>query len=474
MEAPAGRGTSGQALLLYLRALGLVYAAAFGSLGLQIDGLMGPSGILPVAHLLTVARPLGAVRFWLLPTVFWIFAGSAALKGVCLLGTFLGLVMAAGVLPFPISIVLWCLYLSIVSVGGIFMGYQWDTLLLEAGLLSVVAAPLGLRPRTGVGGLGPVLALRFLLFRLMLSSGLVKLLSGDEAWRSLSALSFHYETQPLPTWVGWYAALLPAWAHRLSTLGTFLIEIGAPLFVFFGPRMRLVAFVPIVALQLLIALTGNYGFFNGLTLALCLPLLDDRFVPVLLRARGAEAPSRSRAREACAFGLMAFALLPFLSGLGTPLPAILEEAAGLLEPLHVASAYGLFAVMTTERLEIVVEGSDDGVEWKTYAFPWKPGDPSRAPAFVAPHQPRLDWQMWFAALGSFERNPWFSHFMARLLEGTPEVLSLLSENPFPSHPPRYVRAELYRYRFSNPEDRARLGVWWTREDLGAYSPVLHE
>jgi hypothetical protein len=469
------RSSSG-AILLYLKGLGLVYAFAFGSLVSQIEGLIGPSGILPAERLLQMAGRLGILRYWWLPTVFWVSASGLALKGVCVLGTALGLALALGYLPLPLTALLWVLYLSVTSVGGVFLGYQWDALLLEAGVLSVVISPLGLRPRAPIAtGFFPVLALRFLLFRLVFASGLVKLLSGDPAWRDLTALSFHYETQPLPTWVGWYAAGLPPGFHRLSTAVMFAIEVGVPFLAFGGRKARLFAFVPLVFLQVLIALTGNYGFFNLLTIALCLPLLDDACLPAFLRSpEGVLPPHPSRAREVCAYLLMAFSLVPFLGGLGVRLPEPVAAAHLLLEPFHLASPYGLFAVMTKERDEISVEGSDDGVSWKAYTFRFKPEDPRKAPAFVAPHQPRLDWQMWFAALGTFDSNPWFARFLSRLLEGSPEVLGLLAQNPFEGHPPRYVRAELYRYRFSSPQARAHDGSFWTREDLGPFSPVLEE
>jgi hypothetical protein len=471
-ESPGTGGT----LLLFIRLLGLVYVVAFASLYFQVDGLLGPSGILPVGELLRAASGLGTARFWVLPTVFWLSTSSAALKGVCALGTAGGILLASGVAPLVTAPILWGLYLSLVSVGGVFLGYQWDNLLLETGLLAFVIAPPGLRPHPPFRvDFLPLLALRFLLFRLMFSSGIVKLLSGDPAWRSLSALGFHYETQPLPTWVGWYFWALPRAFHVVSAALMFVIEIGTPFFIFGGRRLRLLALLPILFLQILIALTGNYGFFNWLTIALLVLLLDDGFLPERLRGKG-EAPSEGRTvrflRKGGALFLMVVSLVPFLEGFGVRVP--FEGLYTPLEPLRSVNAYGLFAVMTKERPEIVVEGSEDGLAWKPYVFPFKPGDLKTPSSFVAPHQPRLDWQMWFAALGTFEDNPWFARFLERLLDGSPPVLALLAQNPFPSHPPRYIRAELYRYHFASRERRAREATFWTREYVGPYSPVFRK
>jgi hypothetical protein len=453
-----------------VRTLGLVYALAFGSLYVQIDGLLGPEGILPVSDLLrAVAHSVGPIRYWLLPTVFWLGAGTGALKGVCALGTLLGLALACGILPLPLTVVLWALYLSIVSVGQVFLGYQWDALLLEAGLLAFFCAPWGLAPRPPrTFGPLPLLALRFLLFRLMFASGLVKLLAGDPTWRSLTALRYHYETQPLPTFVGYYASRLPDAFATLSTALMFGIELLVPFLILFGRRARLLACLVFAAFQALIALTGNYGFFNLLAASLGLTLLDDRYLPERLRGGGPEPGREPRlARGIPAFLLLGLSLAPFLSGLGLPAPGPLLALDRVLAPLRAQSSYGLFAVMTKERLEVEVEGSEDGVTWTPYVFPYKPGDLARRPAFVAPHQPRLDWQMWFAALGSYDETPWFPLFLARLLEGSPPVMRLLGPSPF-GHPPRYVRAMLYRYHFA----RTPGPDWWTRESLGPWSPVF--
>jgi hypothetical protein len=315
---------------------------------------------------------------------------------------------------------------------------------------------------------------RWLLFRLMFGSGVVKLRSGDAAWRSLTALQYHYETQPLPTWVGFYAHHLPASIHVACAAVMFLIELVLPWLIWFPGRWRRVPLVAFVAFQILIAVTGNYAFFNLLTIALCVFLADPGLLPRRWRPA---APTAEAA--ATLFGAWPRALLaPFVAvvvlvsavhfseatlRVGAPWPSPVFWLARAVSPLRSVNSYGLFAVMTTTRPEIVVEGSDDGETWRAYEFRYKPGDPHRRPGFVAPHQPRLDWQMWFAALGgSCDQSPWMQGLFQRLREGSPPVVGLLGSNPFPDRPPRYVRALLYDYRFADLATHRRTGEWWQR------------
>ena len=396
-------------------------------------------------------------------------------------GAVLSVLLLVGIAPIPILGSLWALYLSLAVAGQVFLGYQWDALLLETGLLAVWLAPGGLRPRPGRESPPPpvvVWLFRWLLFRLMFGSGVVKLASGDPAWRGLTALRYHYWTQPLPTWVGWYAAHLPGWVQTASTGIMFGIELGAPLLLFAPRRLRRLAFVPLVGLQLLIAATGNYAFFNLLACALCLFALEDADLPE--RWRAGLPPAAEDARPfwpkavlyplAVVIGLVSGAEM--MSTLGVAPPAPIVALRRLVGPLWSINSYGLFAVMTKTRPEIVVEGSDDGLTWKAYEFKWKPGDLRRRPGFVAPHQPRLDWQMWFAVLGTCEDNPWFIQFLGRLLEGSPPVLALLARNPFPEKPPRFIRSDLYDYRPADLAALRREGTWWRREAQGDYCPVV--
>jgi len=337
-------------------------------------------------------------------------------------GAVLSALVLVGIAPVPILAVLWALYLSLAVVGQVFLGYQWDALLLETGLLAVFLAPGGRWPRPGRESPPPPVAVwlvRWLLFRLMFGSGVVKLASGDPTWRSLTALQYHYWTQPLPTSVGWYAAHLPDWIDTASVGIMFAVELAAPFLLFAPRRFRRMAFGPLLGLQILIALTGNYAFFNLLAAALCLFALDDGDLPARWRARFPPAAEGVRPfwPKAVLYPVAVIIVVvsagEMMSTLGVVPPAPVRALHRIVGPLWSINTYGLFAVMTTSRPEIIVEGSDDGLTWKTYEFKWKPGDLARRPGFAAPHQPRLDWQMWFAALGTYNEQTWFLPFCAR-------------------------------------------------------------
>jgi hypothetical protein len=473
---------------LFLRLMGAIYGIAFVSLWLQIDGLIGHNGILPAAdYLQAVRQQVGAGRYWYLPTLCWLSASDGFLHGLCASGAVLSVLVVAGVAPGLCLAMLWVLYLSLSTVCREFLGFQWDVLLLETGFLAIFLAPRQWLPalaREPAPSLAIVWLLRWLLFRLMLMSGAVKLLSADTTWWQLTALHVHYETQPLPTWLGWHAHHLPGWIQQLCVFLMFIIELVAPAFILAGRRLRLAAAVTFTGFMAIIAATGNYCFFNLLTVALCLLLVDDatwrRGLPQKFFPERKN-PILPRWELACRFGagLLAGVIL-LVSGTQTAVrllawnspPALLLKLVNLVSPLRTVNSYGLFAVMTTKRPEIVVEGSDDGVRWQAYEFKWKPGDLKRAPGFVAPHQPRLDWQMWFAALGNVQGNPWFVNFLVRLLQGSPEVLALLERNPFPQKPPRYIRAVLYEYHCTDASTRAETSQWWRREEKGLYCQPL--
>ena len=443
------RFTSGAVTWLFLRVVGVVYFVAFASLAVQIVPLVGARGIVP-------GPP---------------WATDAVLRALTVGGAAAALLLVTGFAPIPVLLVLWLDYLVVSNLGAEFLSYQWDALLLETGLLAVFVAPPTWRERLDRLDDPPWIGralMMWLLFRLMVGSGAVKLASGDPTWRHLTAMTFHYETQPIPTPLAWYAHRLPLWFQKASTLAVFVVEIAAP-FAMFGPRrVRVAGFVALVGLQLLIALTGNYAFFNMLSAALCLLLLGDASVAQAFRpAREAAAVAWQR-RATFVFALITVpvSLAMFLASLGIYFaPPPIVALADVIAPLRSVNSYGLFAVMTTVRDEIVIEGSDDGVTWRAYEFRYKPGDLTRRPPWVAPHQPRLDWQMWFASLTTYETVPWFETFCRRLLEGAPDVLALLARNPFPNRPPRYVRAERYRYHYG-------ANSWWTRERVSDYSPVL--
>ncbi|MEI7939743.1 MAG: lipase maturation factor family protein [Verrucomicrobiota bacterium] len=479
---------------VFLRSLGLIYLIAFVSLWVQIIGLVGRNGIQPADSAMSAmrleadAQRLGVDRYHLVPTLCWANTSDGFLIAQCAAGTALAVLVIIGIAPAPCLFLLWLIYLSLATVCRIYLSFQWDSLLLEVGFLAIFLAPLSLWPRPTRAAPPSRLVLwvlRWLLFKLMLQSGCVKLLNGDPAWRSLSALRFHYETQPLPTWIGWYAHQLPAWAQTASAVVMFGIELLVPFLIFAPRRLRQWACLALVFLQTLILLTGNYSFFNLLTITLCLLLLDDAALRVLLpeRLRGALlVPGEGQDRIAWRWPIQITLLLAAIAiatslmqfsamfRLPIPWPRPLVRVYAWLEPFRTFNHYGLFAVMTTSRREIIIEGSDDRVAWRAYEFKYKPGDVRRRPGFVEPHQPRLDWQMWFAALGDYRQNLWLVNCCLHLLRGSPPVLGLFDRNPFPQHPPRYIRAVVYEYRFTDFATRRRTGAWWRREDKGLYLP----
>jgi hypothetical protein len=482
-DRPDGSAAPGAAAIaaLALRLLGLVYLDAFLSLLVQIQGLVGSRGILPAAEFLErVAAQTGPERYWLLPTVFWAGCSDVALKAACVAGSVVGLLLVAGISWPPLLLAAWALYLSLVGVGQVFLGYQWDALLLEAGFLAVFLPPPRLLPSRDAGPPSRVIVwlFRWLLFRLMFSSGIAKLTSGDPTWRSLSALRYHYETQPLPTPLAWWGHHLPP-ALQAASVGLMLAVEGLAPFLLFAPaRWRSGAFVPFVALQVLIALTGNYGFFNALTIVLCLFALDDTRLPPRLcewlRPARVGPPWPRILAIPLAVTLVVVSLVPLCGAarVRLPLPSPLRTLASTLAAFDVVNGYGLFAVMTTTRPEIVIERSDDLVTWTPYAFRYKPGDVRRAPPWVAPHQPRLDWQMWFASLSSCAQEDWMPAFLVRLLQGEPSVLALLPEQEARAPAPRFVRATTYDYHFTTAAEARATGDWWRGERTGPYCPVL--
>lgn len=481
---------------LFLRGLGLVYLFAFISLWMQVDGLIGHNGILPAGQYMDglkqecVQHNIGIERFHLLPTLCWFNASDTFLHFQCMAGTVLSILLIAGIAPVPCLTLLWLFYLSLSVVGRDFFGFQWDCLLLEAGLLAIFLAPWQLLPRpsrTPPPSRLFIWLVRLLVFKLMLSSGCVKLLSGDPNWCNLTALTFHYQTQPLPPWTAWYANQLPLWFQKMSCLATLVIEIGAPWLIFAPRRIRFMGAGMLIGLQVLIMVSGNYTFFNWLAIVLCLVLLDDftlkKCVPSGFYNRfGSEPALPGRISIRWPFPLLAMVaavvfaassyMLAATLGWRSPVLAPFGWVAEEIRPFRSVNNYGLFAVMTTQRNEIIVEGSNDGVNWLAYEFKYKPGDAARRPAFVAPLQPRLDWQMWFAAFGSYRDNPWLESFCERLLQGSPDVLTLLAKNPFPQKPPKFIRAEFYNYRFTTPEERRKTGDWWQRQYLGDYMPAV--
>jgi len=483
----------------FLRLLGVVYLVAFVSLWVQVDGLVGSNGMSPVVQFLPAVRSqVGPDAYGLLPTLCWFNASDAFLHFLCGIGVLCSLLLIFGIAPAVLLAALFVLYLSLTIAGQVFFNFQWDVLLLEIGFLSIFLAPWRLWPRElllwprspPAGKASPVspaalFLLKFLLFKLMLMSGVVKLTSGDESWWNLTALDYHYWSQPLPTVFGWWADKSPEWFKYSSVAFCLVVEIIVPFFIWAPRLLRLIAAGLLIFLQLAIAITGNYCFFNLLTIALCLLLIDDSAVGSdcrAVRCQSVDAPNGRTLTQRLSVYIGMFVIIVTLPinawlifsafrPLSRPPPA-LANLYQTFEAFRIANGYGLFRVMTKDRCEIILEGSADGIDWLPYEFKWKPGDVKSAPGWCAPHQPRLDWQMWFAALGAPRENPWFVALIFRLLQGSHDVNGLLANNPFSDKPPRYIRAMFYRYRFTTVDELRQTGAWWKREELREYLPTL--
>ena len=495
---------------LFLRALGLIYLSAFFALLFQVRGLIGSQGILPAAEYLQTVRPLGVLRFWYAPTLLWFSSSDRLLMALCWIGLIASVVLVANLWPRTMLVVCFLCFLSFVSAAQDFSGYQSDGMLLEAGFLSLFLAPSGRYP-----GLGkdqpPVRAAMFLLlwewFRIYFQSGVVKLESGDPTWRNLTALYEYYQNGPLPTWIGWYLQHLPHWFHIASAAATLVMELILVWMAFLPGHWKTACFFIVTMWQVVVIATANYAFLNYLVLILAILLLDDaflrRFIPSRWRdsldeeahhtgnAKLDESPGPDRKTNsltpvtgvdsltAIRSGLLAavFAwifyatVFPFVQmfWLDLPFPA---KPVVWLEPLRIANQYGLFAVMTPHRYEIEFQGSNDGQHWDAYPFRYKPQDVRERPRIYAPYQPRFDWNLWFASLGSWQQNAIVPQTEELLLVNDRAVLGLFSGNPFPDAPPRLVRAVLWQYWFSSLEERRSQGVWWRRQLLGNYAPTL--
>ncbi|KAM9293074.1 lipase maturation factor 2 [Morus bassanus] len=575
---------------LFLAGLAAAYLAAFASFYVQIPGLYGKDGILPARKVLRLTGKGLWEQLRDFPTLLWLspHLGLDTEMGMELL-CLLGVLASFGALLFEplrdslLFALLRVLYLSLYQVGQVFLYFQWDSLLLEAGFLAVLVAPLRLlkwrstawRAHDSV----TFWLVRWLLFRLMFASGVVKLTSRCPTWWGLTALTYHYETQCIPTPGAWFAHQLPVWFQKFSVVATYVIEIAVPL-LFFAPirRLRLFAFYSQVLLQVLIILTGNYNFFNMLTIVLAFSLLDEEHVghwlgrsrrrhastwPPSLRAVlstllelstygfllywsiqyfGLEINWEKRLldskvaftyhefttwlravtlplvglgflslsweilsamyRCACVrgcfwklwatlqwavfatatVGMFAISLVPFTYidyESNSKLWPGIHQMFSAVERFQVVNSYGLFRRMTGigGRPEVVLEGSYDKQTWTEIEFMYKPGNVSRAPPMVAPHQPRLDWQMWFAALAHHSSSPWFTSFVYRLLQGKKDVIHLVqvdeSQYPFSAEPPVYIRAQLYKYWFTgSAEGSDGPAPWWRRQHVQEFFPTV--
>jgi lipase maturation factor 1 len=500
---------------LFLRLLAAIYFSAFYSLLFQIKGLIGPRGILPAHdYLAAVARAFPSSRYWYAPSLFWISSSTHMLMAVTWIGIAASLIAFLNLWPRLAFFVCFVCFLAFVSSSGDFSSYQSDGMLLEAGFISLFFAPRGLMPGWG-GRYPPSRVSLFLLqwewFRIYFESGMVKLASGDPQWRGLTAMDEYYQNGPLPTWIGWYVEHLPHWFHAASAAGTLGLELVLVFMLFFPRRVRLICFLIVTPWEAVVILTANYTFLNYLVLSLGFLLLDDktllRFVPPRYRWQTSE-PAVATAPQEVAATLdesdshQEPSPSTFLSRLSAHLSAIRLAVAAImlswifynttvemigipfrnvplptapiaaLDPFRISNQYGLFAVMTNGRYEIEFQGSDDGSNWIAYPFRNKPQALNEAPRIYAPYQPRFEWNLWFASLSDWHVNELVPFTEERLLSSEPDVLALFKSNPFPSSPPRYVRAVLWRYWFTSMDEKRSSGNWWRRRFLGIYAPEL--
>lgn len=476
---------------LFLRALGAIYFSAFFSLVFQIQGLIGPRGILPAGpYLQSVAQSLGHwQRLWYAPTVLWLSSGPAILNALCWIGMAASVLLVLNLWPRGMLAICFVCFLSFIAAAQDFSSYQSDGMLLEAGFISLFFAPPRFFPglgRSHPASRGSHFLLQWEWFRIYFESGMAKILSGDSEWRHFTAMDEYYQNGPLPTWIGWYVQHLPHSFHAATAYATLAMELGVVWMFLLPRRWRIVCFFIVTPWEIGVILTANYTFLNYLVLALGVLLLDDRFLDRFVPAKwkdtteefasnraGAregktwlEALSRTRAAVALVVSAVMLSWIFYATTVemlaNFPLPTFPVIA---FEPFRIANRYGLFAVMTRGRYEIEFQGSNDGENWKPYHFRYKPQALNEAPRIYAPYQPRFDWNLWFASLGSWREYPIVANTEVRLLSNDEDVLQLFADNPFPQ-PPREIRAVLWQYWFTTMGEKRQTGNWWRRQYLG--------
>jgi hypothetical protein len=457
------------ARLLLQRGLALVYLVAFLVAARQFRPLAGENGLLPID------RYVDHLDFRDRPSLFYYYPSDRVIGAAAWLGVALSLLAVAGVpglLGTPVTVLvwttMWLLYLSFVNAGQTFYGYGWESMLLEAGFLAIfLGAPDVVAPAV------VIFLFRWVEFRNMFGAGLIKL-RGDDCWRDFTCLEYHYETQPMPNPVSWFAHRLPDRFHRAGVLGNHVVELVVPFLYFAPPRVAAVAGLATVGFQAWLMLTGNFSFLNFLTIVLAGSLFADAVVSGALPV---VAPSNLPGLPLWLQVLLAGATLLVVALSYYPARNLVSSEQSMnraFDPLHVVNTYGAFGSITRNRFEIVVQGTRDDprsadTEWEIYEFRGKPTDPERLPPQWAPYHLRLDWQLWFAAMAaSPARSPWFVHLLAKLLANDEGTLSLIRHNPFPDDPPTHVRALRYRYEFTSWAEYRETGQWWTRERVGTY------
>lgn len=470
---------------LFLRALGGVYTVAFLALALQLEPLLGRGGLLPAHLYLDRLSAAGGVAWMRVPSLFWLSAADGTLVALAWLGVGLSVLLLAGYATSLHLLALWVLYSTFVNIGQLFYGYGWEILLLETGFLAAFLAPLrrGGWRHTAPPSRAVLWLLRWLLFRVMFGAGLIKL-RGDPCWWDLTCLFHHFETQPLPSPLSPFLHALPGFVLRLGVVFSHLVEVVVPFLFVAPPKVRRVAGGLTALFMLALIASGNLAFLNHLTLVLCITCFDDalvrRWAPRRLveRMRAARVlwqldsvrPPAGRRRA-----VTALVIVVALLSVG-PIANMLSARQVMntsFDPLNLVNTYGAFGHIGKVRHEVVLMGTldeedDVDADWREYELPCKPGDPGRRPCVVAPYHLRLDWQIWFAAMADYRSQPWLVHLVYKLLHAEPTQLALFANDPFDSQRPRWIRADLYEYRFAGAGEEG----WWKRRRIGEYLPAL--
>jgi len=457
--------------MIFQRGMALVYLIAFLTALNQFRPLLGEHGLLPAAAFIK------EVPFFESPSIFYAFPQDTAFSVAAWMGVLLSCFAMAGFserygLWGSVSVwtVLWVLYLSFVNVGQVFYGFGWESILLEAGFYTIFLGPANVPPPKIM-----IWILRWLLFRIMFGAGLIKL-RGDPCWRDFTCLDYHYETQPMPNPLSWYFHWGPAWTHHAGVAFNHLAELIAPFGYFVTGIMATVAGFVTLLFQGLIMASGNLSWLNFLTIILTIPTFEDKWLAAVLPLHPPAFISPSASLQMASYGIAILVGLLSIRPIGNMLSP--DQVMNTnYNPLHLVGTYGAFGSITRTRYEIVVEGTEESTltsstVWREYEFKGKPGDPSRHPPQIAPYHLRLDWLLWFAAMSGYQQHPWFVPFMIKLLQGDPDILSLLKANPFPEKPPHFIRAELYEYHFTTPDERKKTGRWWKRQWAGDYFPAV--
>ncbi len=469
------------ASFLLLRVLGFVYFFAFLSLAVQVVPLIGENGLLPASNFLDFYSSRSSNEFWNLPTIFWLHLSDHALLYLTWFGVILSLVVLIGYANMPLMFLLWLFYLSYVNISQIWLSYGWEIMLLETGFLAIFLCPLW-NPRPFAKPPATVIWLfRWFAFRIFFGAGLIKI-RADECWRNLTCLYYHYETQPIPNPLSRLLHFAPGWFQKLSVLWNHFIELIVPFFVFHPRKLRIIAGILLISFQLILMASGNFSFLNWLAIVPCIACFDDQFLRKFFPKRMLQNighVQQGSQKTHHGYAIAATFLLILVAWLSIPVIANMLSSHQIMNTsfnnLHLVNTYGMFGSVGKERYELILEGTTDTAitqqtQWKEFEFKAKPSNPYKNPPFIAPYQPRIDWQIWFAAMQTPQQNPWLIHLIWKLLHNDESALSLLANNPFPDAPPTFIRVQFYRYTFAPLGNDQSLV--WQRELKGTWLPPL--